>query len=620
LSQLFASLRLRLFLLVVLVCAPLAGVIVHSAWDGRRSLVADWARRSRQMMQLAAREEARLIGQAKQLLLALAESSQVRSGKQAECKKLLDEVIASYPRYANLEVVDINGEVLASALLPAEPSNPNDLQRGAERLIAKPAGPPATTVSQFDRRLFDRILQTQAFAMGDFAAALARNHRIIDFGCPVLDSSGQVRAVVFAALDLAWVNRFETDLQVQLPHGAAWAEINRNGTILARHPAPESWTGRLLPERSLVETVFTKREGVVESLDAQGVLNFYAFAARHSQLVADEVVAILGIPKQVLFADVNRKLVRSLVGLGAAASLALFLGWLGSNVLVLRRVKALVKSSARLAAGDLGARTGLSPGRDELGQLTRTFDQMAQVLERHETERERAKNRLQALSSRLVEAQESERRHIARELHDQVGQALTVAQMNLQAAVQSAHGHDQSSRLMECLDVIDNVLNLVHDLSLNLRPSMLDDLGLEPALRWFTERQASLADLRYEVRTGTLDKKLDPIIKTECFRVAQEALTNVVRHAKASVVKVELRNEDGLLHLRVRDDGVGFDVNSVRERAVRGASLGLLSMEERSALAGGGLEFKSAPEQGTEVHAWFPTRMPVPKPFMANGE
>jgi signal transduction histidine kinase len=85
-------------------------------------------------------------------------------------------------------------------------------------------------------------------------------------------------------------------------------------------------------------------------------------------------------------------------------------------------------------------------------------------------------------------------------------------------------------------------------------------------------------------------------------------LTNVVRHAKAKTVSVELHKRAGQLHLRVRDNGVGFDVAAVREQAVRGASLGLLSMEERAALAGGGLEFKSTPRQGTEVHAWFPLK------------
>ncbi len=102
------------------------------------------------------------------------------------------------------------------------------------------------------------------------------------------------------------------------------------------------------------------------------------------------------------------------------------------------------------------------------------------------------------------------------------------------------------------------------------------------------------------------------MIETECFRVAQEALTNVVRHAQAKVVTVELRQKDEQLHLRVHDDGIGFDVAAVREKAVRGASLGLLSMEERAALAGGGLEFNSVPGRGTEVHAWFPLKWQTP--------
>jgi signal transduction histidine kinase len=133
-------------------------------------------------------------------------------------------------------------------------------------------------------------------------------------------------------------------------------------------------------------------------------------------------------------------------------------------------------------------------------------------------------------------------------------------------------------------------------------------------LRWLTERQAALVGLEAKFHADALEQRLDPVIETECFRVAQEALTNVVRHARAKAVTVELRQEAGQLHLRVRDDGVGFEVAAVRERAVRGASLGLLSMEERALLAGGGLEFKSTLEEGTEVHAWFPLRWQTPPP------
>jgi signal transduction histidine kinase len=135
---------------------------------------------------------------------------------------------------------------------------------------------------------------------------------------------------------------------------------------------------------------------------------------------------------------------------------------------------------------------------------------------------------------------------------------------------------------------------------------------LEPTLRWYTGRQAALTGLRAEVRFDPLARRLDPEIETQCFRIAQEALTNVVKHAKARAVTVEVRQHDEQLHLSVRDDGVGFDLVSVREQAIRGASLGLLSMEERAILASGGLEYLAAPGQGTEVHAWFPLKWRVP--------
>jgi two-component system sensor histidine kinase UhpB len=240
----------------------------------------------------------------------------------------------------------------------------------------------------------------------------------------------------------------------------------------------------------------------------------------------------------------------------------------------------------------------------------RALQEVKERVERKFAERKREEysRKLQVLSRRLVEAQETERRHLARELHDEIGQALTVAQLNLQALVQSPSTKTLVPRLKESLAVIDRVLEQVHDISLNLRPSILDDLGLEPALRWFTKRQAALVGLKASFHADALEQRLDPMIETECFRVAQGALTNVVRHAQAKTLSVELRKETGQLHLRVRDDGIGFDVRTVWEEAVGGATLGLLSMEERAALAGGGLEFKSVPGKGAEVHVWFPLK------------
>jgi signal transduction histidine kinase len=311
----------------------------------------------------------------------------------------------------------------------------------------------------------------------------------------------------------------------------------------------------------------------------------------------------------VLFAASDHDLAMNLLWLGIAGSLALLLGWFGSDWLILRPVRALVASSARLAAGDLSVRTGLPAGRGELGRLTSTFDHMARKLEERDEERTRASHKLQVLSQRLVEVQESERRHIARELHDEIGQSLTIAEMNLQAALRSQEtAVARKRRIEESIRAVENVSRQVHDLSLNLRPSLLDDVGIESALRWYMQRQAAAGGLEAKFDADPLDNRLDPVIETECFRVGQEALTNIVRHSQATEVFVELRRQDGELHLTVRDNGVGFNVAERRAEAVRGSSLGLLSMEERATLAGGSLEFRSRPGLGTEVHATFPLK------------
>lgn len=580
-SRVFSGLRFRLLLLVVLACAPLVVLMLHTAGEDRQRAKAAWRQRSQRVLQLAGRQEQDVIASARQFLLAISESSSVRSFDAQRCKLWLNELVATYPRYSNLGVMTSGGQVLVTSK------------------------PLAASTDQNRTSLLRQTLATHGFTIGDVSTGGADRHATVNFGYPVLDASGQVLAVVFAELRL---DRLVAgpELRAQLSRGATWVEFDRQGNILARFPKPEDWVGRRLADPSLVSTVLGQPEGVVEAADAEGIQRFYAFGSRRSPLASGEVSTLLGIPEQNLFADADRLLRRNLSWLGFAAGLALLLGWVGSQFLILQPVRELAKSTARLAAGDLSARAGAPYSRDELGQLTMAFDQMAHALEQREQEQLRATEKLQVLSRRLVEVQEAERRNIARELHDEIGQSLTAAEMNLQAAMRSPGAAALQRRLAESIQAIERVLEQVHDLSLNLRPSMLDDLGLESALRWYTQRQAALTGMKAEFRAPQLNERLDPVIETECFRVAQEALTNVVRHARARAVTVELSRENDHLHLSVRDDGIGFDVGGSRGKAVCGASLGLLSMEERASLAGGGFELNSAPGCGTEVHAWFP--------------
>ncbi len=597
-NQLFSGLRLRLLLLVVLASLPPVVLTLHIARQERRGKITALRQRSQDIVKLSARKEEEMILGTRQLLRVVAASSQVQMGRWGECNDLLRTLFADYPRYANLGVIKTNGDVAASAL-------------------------PATNRSNLaDRLYFQRALSSRAFSIGDYEVGRITGARTVNLAYPVLDPSGQVQAVVFAALDLAWLNGSDYALQKMLPEGAAWTKIDTNGMILVRHPALAKWlVADPLPQKPTLDAILAQKNGVMEAVDPKGVRVLYDFTSTRSALLAGDVVSLLSIPEKVLFAEPNRVMMRNLASVGIVAGLVLVLGWIGSHYLILRPIQALVDFTARLAAGDHSARTGLPRARDELRQLMLSFDQMAEALQQREMARQRAEGRLrestqrlQVLSRRLVEVQETERRHLARELHDEIGQALTVAELDLQAMLQSPGADALAPRLKESLQVVERVQEQVHDLALNLRPSMLDDLGLEAALRWYTGRQATLAGLQAKVRADPMEQRLDPMIETECYRVAQGALTNVVKYAKAHTVTVELskNDDDQQLHLSVRDDGVGFDVASVRERAVRGASLGLLSMEERATLAGGRLEYDSAPGRGTEVHAWFPLKWAQP--------
>lgn len=210
------------------------------------------------------------------------------------------------------------------------------------------------------------------------------------------------------------------------------------------------------------------------------------------------------------------------------------------------------------------------------------------------------------LAAQVVLAQEAERKRLSRELHDEIGQALTAVSFNLQAFQRTVGDSAVEAKLQDSLSIIESTLHQVRDLALDLHPTILDDLGLVAALEWFVARQAERAGLTIAFTADNLEKSLPADLNTTCFRIVQEALTNILRHARAKEVLVTLRRETLELELVIRDDGIGFDVQAARQRAARGASLGLLGMQERAQLLKGQLQIHSARGRGTEIRARFP--------------
>lgn len=226
-----------------------------------------------------------------------------------------------------------------------------------------------------------------------------------------------------------------------------------------------------------------------------------------------------------------------------------------------------------------------------------------QGIARDITERKLAQDALQMFSRQLIEAQEEERRRISRELHDQIGQILTAIKMNLHTVQQARGSSEISSYVKDNIEAVDEALRLVRDLSVDLRPPVLDDFGLVTSLCWYVDRYSKRTGLEVDVVIDLLDQnqRFSREVETACFRIAQEALTNIARHAQASQVRLQLVKNGNILLLSIKDDGVGFDLESLRKRAPRAATLGLISMQERAHAAGGTIEINSASSKGTEI-------------------
>jgi signal transduction histidine kinase len=183
---------------------------------------------------------------------------------------------------------------------------------------------------------------------------------------------------------------------------------------------------------------------------------------------------------------------------------------------------------------------------------------------------------------------------------------LTAVKINVESVARQITEPALKERLRDSIEVTSTALSQVRQLSLDLRPPQLDELGLVPALRGHLNRQAAVGKFTPHFQAPELAKRLSTEIETACFRVCQEALTNIVRYAKATDVWIDLVVDQARITLSVRDDGVGFVVDVSANRAANGESLGLLGMEERIALVGGAFTVQSQPGQGTEVRARIP--------------
>lgn len=303
------------------------------------------------------------------------------------------------------------------------------------------------------------------------------------------------------------------------------------------------------------------------------------------------------------------------------ASLGMLLSIAANYVLLrvaLRPLLVLQTVAELVADGDLQVRAEEQPrGEPHLARLAHTFNTMLDRLEDDTHVLERSRQLTERLTQQVLSAQEEERRRIARELHDETAQSLATLGIYIDTTLSTSRDDlppSIESGLRRIRDVADHTLVGVRTIIADLRPSLLDDLGLAAALRWQIQNRLEPIGVRVDLQIRNEGRRLPPSIETALYRILQEAINNIVKYAEASYVEIDLDlSRAEAVTARIEDDGRGFDPSIVTISSQNGEGVGIFGMRERANLVGGEIQIDSAPGVGTEV------RVSIPLPSSANG-
>jgi signal transduction histidine kinase len=311
----------------------------------------------------------------------------------------------------------------------------------------------------------------------------------------------------------------------------------------------------------------------------------------------------LGLSKEDIQRDVNSMIRRVLyitalmLLIGVAA--AMFLTWV-----LTRPILNLVDATEAIAKGDFSKRVSRW-ANDEIGTLAEAFNSMAAALEVADQERQQQEALRNQYISGVILAQEEERKRIARELHDSTSQSLTSLLVGLRTLESIEDPKQMEAHLADLRGVVGNTLEEVHVISRQLRPSVLDDLGLEAALQRYVDETQARHKLQIDLVILGVGERLQTEVETTAYRIVQEALTNIVRHAQATTASILLENRNQLLRIIIEDNGIGFDPGQAAQKQ---QSLGLQGMRERVSLFGGKMTIESSPGQGSSLFLEIPMR------------
>jgi signal transduction histidine kinase len=566
--------------MVLVVAAMVPGFVMalYAAGETRRRDRVAVQQNAYQLARVTAAAHEQIFDATNQLLSALMLLPIVTDGSPEACSRKLTEVLAQSRRYLALGRADRRGQLQCSAATDGR----QDI---------------------YDTPWFRKAIETKTLVIGGLDSEIGPDKAgfVVAQSFDAPPSGG----IVFAALDLVWLSGLA--MASPLPPGGSVTLIDHESVVVSRYPDTARWIRQAAPTMPMVRLALEIRDGTAQGADLDGVTRLFGFHPLTAS-ASDPLVLVVGIPLEAAFAAANNRLYRQLAFLVTTAVVVLIGTWVGSQHLIVRKINRLMNAVRRMGAGDLSARAGLTSSHDEISELAAAFDAMAWNLEHREADAHQAGASLRALASRLETIREQERTDIAREIHDELGQNLTALRMDVEWLTRAVADGDStaalSRKLTSMAELLDTTVPLVRRISRRLRPGVLDAMGLRAAAEWQLEEFEQRTGIHTEFVGDLDDSKLEPECATVLFRILQEALTNIIRHAKAQSVTVHLVEEGTAALLEIMDDGSGIsDASAADPRA-----LGLLGMRERAGAVGGRVSIKGKRDAGTIVAVWMPLR------------
>ena len=468
-----------------------------------------------------------------------------------------------------------------------------------------------------DPRVLDAVEEGQTTIL-QVPAAEADHPPVAVVVTPVRNSSGTTQGFLAGELHLSHAGAPLLPLPEE-EEGVHAEIVDANGFILAHSGIEETYVpeehvdvlGPLMASGQPGTRIHNAGD------DKNHVVAYYPLASLPGGVVVEEREdEALALPR-----DMQRTVL--IFGLGALV-VSSGAAWVHARGVV-RPIRELTGASKRIAAGSLDHPI-VATREDEVGELARSFDTMrvklrdsleesrlwTEELEKRVRERTREleslnKSRAELLG-KVISAQEEERKRIARELHDESAQALAALLVELQAMDEALPNSAKEAKrsLARVKSQTTKALTDMRQIILDLRPSVLDELGLVAAVRWYARARLESTQVTVSLNVEGQQKRLPGSVETAMFRIAQEAINNVVKHAEAKHVSVQLEFTDERISLLVQDDGKGFDVTAFTRTEDRTACLGLVGMTERATLLGGNVTMQSEPGRGTQVRVEIP--------------